>query len=142
MARIKLQLPDNFSFSVKIPVRISDLNYGNHMANHVYLEMIHESRMQFFAQFGYSEKDLAGVGIIMGDVAIVYKQECFYGDILTIEVGVADIGLRSFDLLYRFLKQDESLVCEAKTGMVCFDYVARKTVNVPEEFILKTGKLG
>jgi acyl-CoA thioesterase FadM len=78
----------------------------------------------------------------MGDVAIVYKQECFYGDILTIEVGVADIGLRSFDLLYRFLKRDESLVCEAKTGMVCFDYVARKTVNVPEEFILKTGKLG
>jgi acyl-CoA thioester hydrolase len=142
MTRIKLQLPANFSFSVTIPVRISDLNYGNHVANHVYLEMMQESRMQFFAQFGYSEKDLAGVGVIMGDVAIVYKQECFYGDILTIEVGVADIGLRSFDLLYRFLKQDESLVCEAKTGMVCFDYVARKTVNVPEEFILKTGKLG
>jgi len=142
MARIKLQLPENFSFSVKIPVRISDLNYGNHLANHVYLEMMQEARMQFFAQFGYSEKDLAGVGVIMGDVALVYKQECFYGDILTIEVGVADIGLRSFDLLYRFLKQDESLVCEAKTGMVCFDYVARKTVNVPEEFILKTGKLG
>lgn len=137
MARIKLQLPDSFSFSVKIPVRISDLNYGNHLANHVYLEMMQEARMQFFAQFGYSEKDLAGVGVIMGDVALVYKQECFYGDILTIEVGVADIGLRSFDLLYRFLKQDNSLVCEAKTGMVCFDYVARKTVNVPEEFISK-----
>lgn len=135
MARIKLQLPETFYFFTKIPVRISDLNYGNHLANHVYLEMMQEARMQFLARFGYSEKDLAGVGVIMGDTAIVYKQECFYGDVLTIEVGVSDIGVRSFDLLYRFSKSDNSLVCEAKTGMVCFDYASRKTVNVPEAFI-------
>ncbi|MCG9879826.1 MAG: thioesterase family protein, partial [Bacteroidia bacterium] len=104
-------------------------------ANHVYLEMMQEARMQFFAQFGYSEKDLAGVGVIMGDTAIVYKQECFYGDVLTIEVGVSDIGVRSFDLLYRFSKSDKSLVCEAKTGMVCYDYAIKKTVNVPAAFV-------
>jgi acyl-CoA thioesterase FadM len=44
------------------------------------------------------------------------------------------LGVRSFDLYYRFSKQDDSLVCEAKTGMVCFDYAARKTVDVPEDF--------
>ncbi|OYU95711.1 MAG: thioesterase [Bacteroidetes bacterium B1(2017)] len=134
MARIKLQLPATFSFKTEIPVRISDLNYGNHLANHVYLEMMQEARMRYLAQFGYSEKDLAGVGVIMGDTAIVYKQECFYGDVLTIEVCASDFGARSFDLLYRFSKQDGSLVCEAKTGMVCFDYVQRTTVAVPEAF--------
>lgn len=137
MARIKLQLPSIINFSTQIPVRISDLNYGNHLANHVYLEMMQEARMQFLAQYGYSEKNLAGVGVIMGDTAIVYKQECFYGDVLRIEVCAADFGVRSFDLLYRFSKQDGSLVCEAKTGMVCFDYEARKTVPVPQEFIKK-----
>lgn len=40
MARIKLVLPEKFSFKTSIPVRISDLNYGNHLANHVYLEKI------------------------------------------------------------------------------------------------------
>lgn len=137
MARIKLQLPEKIDFSTHIPVRISDLNYGNHLANHVYLEMMQEARMQFLAQFGYSEKNLAGVGVIMGDTAIVYKQECFYGDVLRIEVCATDFGVRSFDLLYRFSKADNSLVCEAKTGMVCFDYATRKTVAVPQEFILK-----
>jgi YbgC/YbaW family acyl-CoA thioester hydrolase len=135
MARIKLQLSVDLKFKTDIPVRISDLNYGNHLANHVYLEMMQEARMQFFAQFGYSEKNLAGVGVIMGDVAIVYKQECFYGDVLSIEVGAADFGSRSFDLHYRFTKQDGSLVCEAKTGMVCFDYHTRKTVTIPDEFV-------
>ncbi|MDZ4668296.1 MAG: thioesterase family protein [bacterium] len=134
MARIKLDLPNAFNFKVSMPVRVSDLNYGNHLANHVYLEMMQEARMQFFGQFGYSEKDLAGVSVIMGDTAIVYKQECFYGDVLNIEVCAANFGVRSFDLYYRFSKQDNSLVCEAKTGMVCFDYIARKTVEVPEVF--------
>lgn len=139
MTRIKLQIVDKYLFEMKIPVRISDLNYGNHLANHVYLEMMQEARMQFLAQYGYSEKNLAGVGLIMGDVAVVYKQECFYGDILSIEIAVADMGIRSFDLVYRFKKQDGSLVCEAKTGMVCFDYMERKTVNVPHEFIAICG---
>jgi acyl-CoA thioester hydrolase len=140
MARIKLELPDKFGFQTKIAVRISDLNYGNHLANHVYLELMQEARMQYLAQFGYSEKDLAGVGVIMGDTAIVYKQECFYGDVLTIEVVASDFGVRSFDLLYRFSKQDGSLVCEAKTGMVCYNYEIRKTVNVPAEFISKASR--
>lgn len=134
MARIKLVLPEKFSFKTSIPVRISDLNYGNHLANHVYLEMMQEARMQYLAQWNWSEKDLAGVAVIMGDTAIVYKQECFYGDVLAIEVLATEFGQRSFDIYYRFAKQDGSLVCEAKTGMVCFDYVNRKTVAVPEEF--------
>jgi YbgC/YbaW family acyl-CoA thioester hydrolase len=137
MARIKLSLPNRFYFQTQIAVRISDLNYGNHLANHVYLEMMQEARMQYFASFGYSEKNLAGVGVIMGDTAIVYKQECFYGDILNIEVLAEEFSNRSFDLFYRFKKQDGSLVCEAKTGMVCFDYSERKTVAVPSAFLEK-----
>ncbi len=95
-----------------------------------------EARMRYLAQWNWSEKNLAGVGVIMGDVAIVYKAECFYGDVLTIKVGVGDLGARSFDLLYLFLNQHGEVVCEAKTGMVCFDYDARKTVAVPEAFTL------
>ncbi len=142
MSRIKLQLPEHFPFSTTIQVRISDLNYGNHMSNDVYLSFMHEARMRFFAQMQYSEMDLAGVGVIMGDTAIVYRQECFYGEELRIEVAAADFGARSFDLYYRFSKtKDDSLVCEAKTGMVCFDYNERKTVNVPEAFLISVGRL-
>jgi acyl-CoA thioesterase FadM len=72
----------------------------------------------------------------MGDTAIVFKKECFYGDELTVEVAAAEFGTRSFDLYYRFSKTlTQELVCEAKTGMVCFDYTERKTVAVPAKFM-------
>ncbi len=135
MARIKLELPETFPFTTQVKIRVADINYGNHLANHVYLELMQEARMQFLMSYGYSEKNLGGKGVIMGDTAIVFKQECFYGDVLDIAVTAADFGSRSFDLLYLFTRQsDGAIVCQAKTGMVCFDYDIKKTCAVPEEF--------
>lgn len=135
MARIKIELPKHFTFSTGITVRVNDLNYGNHLSNDVYLAYMQEARMRYFAQWGFTELNLAGASVIMGDAAIVYKQECFYGEELIIEVTADDFGARSFDLFYRFTKNNGSLVAEAKTGMVCFDYTERKTVAVPQAFI-------
>lgn len=137
MSRIKLQLPEKFHFKTQLIVRISDLNYGNHLSNDVYLQFMHEARVRFFNNFGFSEMDLGGVSVIMGDSAIVYKSECFYGDTIDIEVAAADFGPRSFDLYYKMSHaKNQLLVAECKTGMVCYDYQDRKTVNVPESFVL------
>lgn len=135
MARIKLELPSSFVFATEIGVRIDDINYGNHLSNDAYLKYMHEARMRFFAHYGFDEMNLAGASVIMGDTAIVFKKECFYGDALRVEVTAAEFSVRGFDLYYRFSKlPSEELVCEAKAGMVCFDYSTRKTVNVPDDF--------
>lgn len=135
MARIKLDLPDTFFFATTIEVRIDDINYGNHLSNDAYLKYMHEARLRFFKQFNFTEMDLAGASVIMGDTAIVFKSECFYGDELAIEVTAADFGKRSFDLFYKFTNTKTNVVvCEAKTGMVCFDYNTRKTMDVPLAF--------
>jgi acyl-CoA thioesterase FadM len=47
MARIKLTLPSAFGFKTQIPVRIQDLNYGNHVSNDAILSIMHEARMQY-----------------------------------------------------------------------------------------------
>lgn len=138
MARIKLEPLSSYSFSCNITVRIDDINYGNHLSNDAYLKYMHEARLQFFASMGYSEMNLAGTSVIMGDTAIVFKAECFYGDELTVEVGVADIGVRSFDLCYRISNfKTQQLVALAKIGMVCFDYDTHKSTQVPQAFIDK-----
>jgi len=136
LSRIKLILPSEFNFTTKIKVRVTDLNYGNHLSNDVYLAFLHEARLQFLASLGYSEINLAGCSLIMGDSAIIYKAECFYGDELLIEVNASDFGKRSFDLYYRLSKINTKIVvAEAKTGMVCFDYKVHKTVDIPEAFL-------
>ena len=148
MARIKIDLPEAFPFSVSIPVRITDLNYGNHVGNDTILSLIHEARMQFLLQFGYTEMEFAGVGLIMADAGIEFKNELFYGDTVIASVSCAGFSKVSFDLYYKLektlreapttnagTKQDDKkiVVAVAKTGMVCYDYTRKKIVHIPGE---------
>ena len=132
MARIKLQFTSQYLFTSKIPVRITDLNYGNHLANDKVLSIIHEARMQFFNHFDYTEMDCGGVNVIMADVAIEYKNQAFYGDELIIEIGVQDFTRVSFDIFYK-ISTTEKIIALAKTGIVTFDYRQNKVVEVPLE---------
>jgi Predicted thioesterase len=136
MARIKIDIPEHFPFTTTIPVRITDLNYGKHVGNDTILSMIHEARVQFLAHFGYEELNLAGTGLIMSDVGIEFKNELFYGDVVTASVAAADFTKISFDLYYK-LEKPGKLVAIAKTGMVCYDYGKKKVAVVPEEVVEK-----
>ena len=138
MARIKVELPEQFAFSTTIPVRITDLNYGNHVGNDTILSMIHEARVQYLKHLGYGELDLAGVGLIMSDVAIEFKNELFYGDAVKVSVAAADFSKVSFDLYYKLEKvtgDASQLIAVAKTGMVCFDYGKKKVAAIPVEVV-------
>jgi acyl-CoA thioester hydrolase len=136
MARVKIALPVSFQFICEIPVRITDINYGGHVGNDTILSIIHEARMQFLKSFGYTEMNLAGAGMIMADVAIEFKSELFYEDIVIASVAAIDFSKIGFDLYYKLEKQSTEknlLVAIAKTGMICYDYSAKKIIAVPEE---------
>jgi acyl-CoA thioesterase FadM len=145
MARLKIDLPDSFPFTTSIPVRITDINYGDHVGNDSILSIIHEARMQFLTTFGYTELEFEGVGMIMTDAGIEFKNELLYGDTVIASVGAAGFSKVSFDLYYKLEKilrqvpgdqrhsRDDKriLVAIAKTGMVCYDYSNKKVVMVP-----------
>ena len=100
MARIKIDMPDNYLFSTTMDVRISDINYGNHLGNDSVLSFVHEARTRFFRQYGYTEMDVEGYGIIMTDSAIVYKAEGFHGDQIQIDITVGDFNKYGCDIFY------------------------------------------
>jgi acyl-CoA thioester hydrolase len=136
MARVKIEQPLSFSFSTMIPVRITDLNYGGHVGNDTILTLIHEARMQFLHQFGYTELNFEGTGMIMADAAIEFKAELFYGEQVIAAVTVNDLSKIGFDLIYKLEKEIDGkriLVALAKTGMICYDYAKKKISTVPEE---------
>lgn len=136
MARIKIDLPAAFNFSTNIPVRITDLNYGNHVGNDAILSIIHEARMQFLAHYGYTEMQFAGAGMIMSDVGIEFKSELFYGDTVIVSVTTTAFSKVGFELYYLLEKESaagKTTVALAKTGMICYDYERKKIVTVPEE---------
>lgn len=135
MARIKIEIPASFPFECTIPVRITDINYGNHAGNDTILSIIHEARMQFLRRCGYTELQFAGTGLIMADAGLEFKNELFYGDTVIASVAADGFTKVSFDLYYKLEKQAGDrrvLVAVAKTGMVCYDYNQKKIAPVPE----------
>jgi YbgC/YbaW family acyl-CoA thioester hydrolase len=140
MERIKINIPETFSFSTLITIRITDLNYGGHVGNDSFLSLIHEARQQFLQHHGYSELNFAGFGIIMVDAAIEFKKELNYKDVVKISVAATGFDKLGFDIFYKLeIVNGEELILagKAKTGMLCYDYSNKKLVAVPEEAIKK-----
>ncbi|MTD33829.1 thioesterase family protein [Paludibacterium denitrificans] len=135
MARIKLDLPERVVFDTTLDVRIGDINYGGHLANDAFLRLAHEARLRFLKSLGYTEMDVEGAGIIMTDAAIVYRAEAFHGDRLTFRLGLSDFNPYGFDLMYQVVDDNTGKeVARLKTGIVFFDYTARKIQSIPAAF--------
>jgi len=134
MARIKIDIPEKNIGSFIIPIRIADINYGNHVGNDAFVSIIHEARMQWLKQFGYTELKIEGIGLIMSDLVLEFKSESFYGDAVEVKLAAGDISRVGFDLYYQLFAKRENenvLLANAKTGMVCFDYERRKVAAIP-----------
>lgn len=134
MERIKINLPDSFSFSTNIQIRITDVNYGGHVGNDSFLSLVHEARLRFLASKGFSEMDVMGVGLIMADAAIEFKKEMTYGDTVKISVAATGFDRIGFDLFYLLEVEKDGVTTiagKAKTGMMCFDYTNKKKAAIP-----------
>ena len=140
MARVKVALPDTFSYSTEVSVRPTDLNYGGHLGYDALLALLHHARVQFLQANGFpSEFDPATkLGLIMVDVAVEYKSEAFEGDVLQIDVAATDANKYGFDVAYHVHKAGKE-VARAKTGMLCFDYNTHKLRPLPEGLAARLG---
>ncbi len=137
MARVKIIVPNNKTGSFSIPVRISDINYGNHVGNDSIVSILHEARVQWLTNNNFTELNIAGAGLIMADLEIEFKKESFYGDIVEVQLFVGEISRIGFDLYYTlYTKRTEGRtnLANAKTGMICYDYANKKVVPIPAEF--------
>ena len=140
MNRVKILLPEKFSFATQLTIRVTDLNYGGHVGNDTFLSLIQEARQQFLLSHGYEELSIAGVGLIIADASIEFKRELNYGDKVKISVAAADFDKLGFDLFYKLevVNSDEIILAgRAKTGMLCYDYVQKKKVSLPDEVVKK-----
>ena len=136
MARLKLELPQKLLATVCIPIRITDINYGNHLAHNSLVEIIHEARVQFLNQHGFTELNVGGTALIMSELIVEFKNESFYKDLLQIKIFSGEITGVSFELFYEIsvqTKEQKIIIAFAKTGMVCYNYDIKKVRAVPEK---------
>ena len=136
MARVVLDLPENFIFETKMTVRVSDINYGNHLGNDRMVSLLHEARLRFFNEYEFSEFNIGGLGILVTDLVVSFKAESFVAEELTFKVGIMDVNKYGCDITYLVTNQEhDRVVAKAKTGIVFFDYDERKLARIPQVFI-------
>lgn len=142
MGRVHIDLPSSIAFETELSLRITDINYGGHLANDAVLSIAHEARIRFLQSLGYSEMDIEGKSLIMTDAAIVYKSQGYHRDNLKIQIGLTSFSKIGFDMVYIITnKISEKEVARVKTGLAFFNYHTNRLVAVPEQFLLYSNTL-
>ena len=125
---------EGFRFSIPMTVRVSDLNYGNHVGYERYLTFFQEARMGYLARLGCSELDLYGAGIIVSEVNCKYKRELNLGDEIEVGARISSIKPKLFKMEYE-IWMDQECCAEGNTLSFCFDYQEKKVARFDKRFI-------
>jgi acyl-CoA thioesterase FadM len=139
MARLQLDFPeDQYCYTTPLTVRVTDINAGNHLGNDSMISMISEARARFLFEYGVLETGRDGIGIIVTDLATMYRAEAHARDQLVFEVGVMDFNKYGGDIIFRVTRpSDRKLIAMAKYGFVFFNYGASQVVPMPDDFRAK-----
>src|SRR3954462_5478684 len=129
-----------FPYKVVIEVAFRDLDAMGHVNNAVYLSYMETARIKFLVDL-LAVTSLHDLPVIMAEANCTFKAPAFFGEQLTVGVGVSRFGSKSFDMAYRIDAGDGRLVALAKTVQVMYDYAAARTIVVPVDFKAKVGAL-
>jgi acyl-CoA thioesterase FadM len=126
---------EDYKFETEVYVRITDINYGNHLGNDAFVSLLHEARVKFLDSLGYSELRFGSASLIMVDLYIKYKQQVLYPDTLIVKIGINNVSKCSFEIIYKIISRKSGKdAAFAKTSMAGFDYEAGKLVKLPRDF--------
>lgn len=141
MPRIRLFEQETYEFRFLIDVQPRDVNYGGHLGNDALVSMVGTARARMFLSLGLSELDLGDgrTGVVMSDLAVNYRSEAFLFDELLIETHVGEFTHTGFRLFHRMMR-GATVIAVVETGLIAFDYVSRKVVPIPQEFIKALGR--
>ena len=135
MARIEIASPEKYVFSTDIPIRIGDINRGNHLAHDAVLAIMEEARVRFVRSLGYKDENMDGTSFIVVDAGVIYRKQGFYGQTLRVEIALTDFSRKGCDMIFRVSNAETGdEMVRAKTGILFYNYRDQKVVAIPDSF--------
>jgi acyl-CoA thioester hydrolase len=143
MPRLKLNPLPGYRFECRQRVRVTDVNYGGHLAHNALAGLLHQVRIELLHGLGCTELDLGDgrTGLIQTDLALTFAAEAFMLDELTGRSEFAEVRGTTFRLCHEVRRGDE-LVALAELGFAGYDYAARRAVALPAVFVAQVANGG
>lgn len=142
MARIEIELPEQFVYRTEIPLLGIHMNIGGHLENALLLTLLSEARQRCWEEMGYDVFDIEGVRLIVVDAAVQYISEATRGETMVLNLAFRDFHKYGFDIVWQVSDKDSGReVARGKTGMLSFDAALNKVVLLPEKLKQKVAQL-
>ena len=125
-----------FPYKVAIEVPFRDLDAMGHVNNAVYFSYMETARIKYLVDL-LAVTSLHDLPVIMAEATCTFKAPAFFGEQLTVGVGISRFGSKSFDMIYRIDAGDGRLIAQGKSVQVMYDYAAARTLVVPDDFKAK-----
>jgi acyl-CoA thioester hydrolase len=133
-------MPPSFPFHITVEVTFRDLDAMGHVNHAVYLTYMETARTKFMMEL-LELREPADMPVILAEVTCTYHSPAFFGEHLTIGLGVSRFGTKSFDIAYDIRGADGRAVASGKTVMVMYDYQGGQTIPIPAELKAKIHSL-
>ncbi|MGN6429304.1 MAG: acyl-CoA thioesterase [Gaiellaceae bacterium] len=111
-------------------VRFRDLDPMGHVNNAVFLTYLEQARNTFLEELGVAT-GLNEMNMILARAEIDFRAPVSLGQEIEIAVRAGSCGTKSFELDYE-LVADGTIVAEAKTIQVTYDYSRHEAVPLPD----------
>lgn len=117
-----------------IQVRFADVDMAGHVHNAAYLHYFETGRMEFLREIAGKDWDWKKQGLILARNEIDYKQPLRLHDKVSVKTQLSKVGEKSFVLSYQVFggASGDKLCASGLSVMVCMDYVAQRTIPIPE----------
>jgi len=125
-----------FHCSTPITIRFRDLDAFGHVNNAVYFTFMEMTRVAYFTQLGLLKSgEFPSPFFIIAEATCQFKAPIDMETPLIIQVRVSRLGNSSFDMEYRFVDEvSQAVLATGRTVQVTFDYAAKRSVPLPEEW--------
>ncbi len=132
-------------FTREFDIRWSDLDANRHLANTAYINFMSHTRMSFFMESGFGQKELASynIGPVVFYEHIYYFKEVFAGKPVKVSLelkGLSEDGMY-FEFIHNFYdaKGKNFASCEVMGGWI--DLGERKLIGLPSQLYDKLQEL-
>jgi acyl-CoA thioester hydrolase len=105
-----------------------------HVNNAKFLTFIEQARIKYFDDISGWHYDVSKEGVILAHASVDFIRPLDFKEKISVLTMCTSIGTKSISIVHRIMTDQKEEVATAESVVVAFDYMAMKSVAVPQKW--------